>query len=710
MTTTPYKVHLLDWSHYQKALTFKPKELEAAGCKGLVHKATEGSTWKDDTYTKRRTEAASAKFPFGAYHFATPSSSVDAQAKHFLAVAKPKAGDIVPMLDFEHGDFSKWTTAKRTDWVLAWLKVVEKAVGAKPFIYTQYDLDSRVAGYPLWTARYSNLNQPPRIPTPWKAYTVHQFSNGQYGVPSSFLGYKTDLNTLADPASFSKYIIGATNTTPPKEPTVNTWSQKTTYQGKTVNLGLKYILAAANQMVRHPYFGKETSDITLVQGCFHKGVSASAGTHDGSDALDTTAYNWKQREKVFRLLGVAYWHRPALPGEWNEHCHGITDGVAPDPKLVKGPSPSAGRQVDAYHARKNGLANGGPDLGYKMLVFPLFVFPEKPEGKPGAMWAKKDLKSYEQPTTKAKVRNTHVKGTKFTVVAVVRVGKALWAVTRAGRCVPMASLSRTEVKKDSTTPTTPPTTPPTKKTVKRKVAHASLQFSDTAAQHTQDVETLFSRGYHIITGTEAGPGANNTSAELRRLAKEKGYRLRIKGDTWVAVDQDIIKPGSWKSGGLFALNRSSKTTPKPPGRWGDKYVTWGQYFDKDLGDLLSVGSVHYLTNGGAGPKYKTESDKAYAQKEKEWSETTAKDGYALINGDFNRNDAKFDVFMGIAPFVTAADELKKHPNTGHGPIDAIARRKTDKGVKFTAWRVFTDQQVFLNSDHFLTEAVVEFTV
>lgn len=216
------------------------------------------------------------------------------------------------------------------------------------------------------------------------------------------------------------------------------WSNRTRYQGKPVNKGTLAILNAANKLVRSSYFGKETSNITLVQGGYNRGgVAASAGTHDGGGAIDITAHNWRNREKVFRLLGVAMWDRPTLPGVWSHHMHGIVcgDGTA---------SAGAKRQVTAYYKRRNGLANNGADRGYRMLVFPLFVDPEKSVGKPGVKYLTKDYTSREQPTTKSKSRGAIKKDAKFTVVAVVNVNGTYWSINVDGRFVPSSILTSTE--------------------------------------------------------------------------------------------------------------------------------------------------------------------------------------------------------------------------------------------------------------------------
>ena len=252
---------------------------------------------------------------------------------------------------------------------------------------------------------------------------------------------------------------------------------------------------------------------------------------------------------------------------------------------------------------------------------------------------------------------------------------------------------------------------PVKAKATLKFAHASLQFSDTAKQHTEDITTIFSRGYDVITGTEAGPGANNTSDELKRIGALKGYHVHVPGryDTWVAVKKSLVKD-SLKTGAEFAIWRSSKHTPKPPGRWGDKGVVWLSWNMGPTYGTLAVGAVHYLTNGGAGKALKAKSDTEYARVIQKWADTHGKGTLlAFIGGDFNLSDKTNDVFKGQAKFRTCWDDLEKWPNTGHGNIDAIARYKPDGRVKCGGARVLDDKKLFLNTDHFLVEAEYEIT-
>jgi len=199
----PFRIDGVDISHWQAgALDFG--KAQAAGVRWVYHKCTEGTGYTDDRYSGRRAEVGKAGLPFGAYHFARPASSGGkAQALFFLSKAKPVAGDMRPMLDLE--DQGGLSRAALTAWVGAFVVECVAQTGVAPFIYTPFDLD-KTFDCPLWTARYNDANAAPKIPAPWKSYTVHQFSNGVNGRPNTVAGLgNVDLNTMAgDPAELTR--------------------------------------------------------------------------------------------------------------------------------------------------------------------------------------------------------------------------------------------------------------------------------------------------------------------------------------------------------------------------------------------------------------------------------------------------------------------------------------------------------------------------
>lgn len=215
-------IHGADLSHWQSG-TLNFAAAKKAGLRFLYHKATEGTGYTDPNYARRRTQARGAGVPFGAYHFAKTSGSPETQASHFLKVAAPRKGDMRPMLDFEDPALGRWSVARKSDFVRRFVAVIERETGVKPFIYIPgtWALNSTF-DCPLWVPRYSNSNAAPRIPRPWKTYTVWQFSNGVYGNPKSIAGLgHVDLNTVnMNPAEFvATFTIGGTAPKPtaPKE-------------------------------------------------------------------------------------------------------------------------------------------------------------------------------------------------------------------------------------------------------------------------------------------------------------------------------------------------------------------------------------------------------------------------------------------------------------------------------------------------------------
>ena len=145
---------------------------------------------------------------------------------------------------------------------------------------------------------------------------------------------------------------------------VKQFSDKTSYQRKTINEGTRQILVAANKMLATSYFGNEKSPITLVQGSYSGGVAASAGTHNGGGAFDITSYNGKNRVRVLRILGTTADIRIKIIDIWDEHIHGIVCG---DGSASKG----AKYQVSEYYSGRNGLANRRRDTGWRPYKLPI---------------------------------------------------------------------------------------------------------------------------------------------------------------------------------------------------------------------------------------------------------------------------------------------------------------------------------------------------
>lgn len=188
----------IDLSHYQSGLNIDWNDAKKAGVKFVIHKASEGTGWTDPAYKARRTEVGKQGLTFGAYHFAHPApGTAEAEARHYLATADLKSGDMVPILDLEVNEHNMSIDAL-TLWVHTWFEHVYAVLGFKTgLLYTHINLASVPRGVRLWVPRYSNSNASPVIPRPFHTWTMWQFTDGHYGTPSVVPGVgRVDANYL----------------------------------------------------------------------------------------------------------------------------------------------------------------------------------------------------------------------------------------------------------------------------------------------------------------------------------------------------------------------------------------------------------------------------------------------------------------------------------------------------------------------------------
>jgi hypothetical protein len=108
--------------------------------------------------------------------------------------------------------------------------------------------------------------------------------------------------------------------------------------------------------------------LPMYQGSYHKGVGASAGTHDKGGVIDVHPQVGKHGQvaivRALRRVGFAAWHRPYVKGLWGEHIHAVD-------MQNKDLTPIAAQQVVAYKKHYNGLGHlgmGGKDDGPKVTI------------------------------------------------------------------------------------------------------------------------------------------------------------------------------------------------------------------------------------------------------------------------------------------------------------------------------------------------------
>lgn len=717
--TEPLRIDGADISHWQSG-SLNWASAKRAGLKFVYHKATESTTYKDARYSDRRAEAKKAGVPFGAYHFARPTkSSAKAEALWFINYAQPAKGDLRPALDLEVNK-DGLSQSDLTKWVADFVAVVKSKTGVVPVIYTPFNLNETF-GALLWQPRYNNDNVPPRTAKPWKQVDIWQFSNGVYGVPNDLAGFgHVDLNRLRDGLTVNDLLIP---TEEKQAPPVATPQSKTTAQ--------------------------KVIDIAISQVGVHEGRSNGSWNNDTRYADEVPGLKWADKQPwcqtfvtwVARKAGVQHLYgdpeRPTAScdfagdwwkkqGRWSEYPAvgaqvffgyphdlnhtGIVYAYDADfIYTIEGNTNDNGsREGDGVYRKKR------PRRGANIIGYGYPKFPEGIQSADPKYGTKAPATPTPSPAPAGKVK-TYIVKRGDTLSKIAARFKVTWQ--QIAKWSKIKNPNKIEVGQkvivsDPNAKEPSPAAPAPKKKTFLKFAHVSLQFSDTKAEQTKDLETVFARGYDVLTGTEAGHSKTDwNQRELDRVALKYGYRISnpIYHDTWVAV-KSVLVVSDWKQGSIHALEQSSKFVPKPPGRWGPKGVTWASWNMGKTYGQFAVAAVHPLTWGGTGTvALKNETDKKYAGVVRDWHAALPKATEAFVGGDFNRNDKKYDVFMGIAPFITSSDELKRWETTGHGPIDGIAREKTSTRVKALSVTVLDDTELALGTDHFVVETVWEIT-
>ncbi len=164
----------LDVSHWNRVTSWP--RVAAAGYGFVFVKATEGTRGTDRMYGRYRAGASAAGLRVGAYHFARPDgrkraarlADARAEAAHFAAVARPRPGDLFPVLDLEKT--GGLPPAALISWTSAWLQEAERRLQVPPVIYASLHFwraamantrEFGDVGHSLWIARWTQAPLPP---------------------------------------------------------------------------------------------------------------------------------------------------------------------------------------------------------------------------------------------------------------------------------------------------------------------------------------------------------------------------------------------------------------------------------------------------------------------------------------------------------------------------------------------------------------------
>ncbi len=181
----------IDVSDFDESVNWQ--QVRSAGFSFAFTKATEGGTFRANTFPGNWTRMKGAGIIRGAYHFFRPTIDSQKQARNFLdyvaSVESIEPDDLPPALDLEHFPDSvrqQWESiskVERVNRIHQWLDIVEAEINRRPIIYTSFGFwDSFMSGvsdfssYPLWVAHYTKKSIP-LIPNEWSNWTFWQYTD-----------------------------------------------------------------------------------------------------------------------------------------------------------------------------------------------------------------------------------------------------------------------------------------------------------------------------------------------------------------------------------------------------------------------------------------------------------------------------------------------------------------------------------------------------
>ena len=120
---------------------------------------------------------------FGAYMFFLLTEDPEAQANHFLNLIDGRQGQLRPMVDVEEGSGSTGSVEGNIA-ALGLFNDIVQAKLAAPIIYTNSDTWSTsfggtdgFSGHSLWVANFTGVPGQLDLPTGFKDWAIHQYSD-----------------------------------------------------------------------------------------------------------------------------------------------------------------------------------------------------------------------------------------------------------------------------------------------------------------------------------------------------------------------------------------------------------------------------------------------------------------------------------------------------------------------------------------------------
>lgn len=248
----------IDGSRYQPRLSYRM--LAEGGVRGVIAKASQGSSLKDPMFYQHMYGAREAGMAFAAYHWLDPMIEVQRQIDNFLDMALADGVDFLAV-DVEQywADWSEWGKKHITKFVpphkissAAYVMASALRQTATPVIvYTRtsfvrsyaWPMESWLYRYPLWLAAYPYTKT--KVTTTWgelretwlpksepvkpknvDRWTFWQFSGDKFILPGTY-GKVIDLNWFnGDDADYEFFLYNYNLPQPPPVPIGRTLKAK----------------------------------------------------------------------------------------------------------------------------------------------------------------------------------------------------------------------------------------------------------------------------------------------------------------------------------------------------------------------------------------------------------------------------------------------------------------------------------------------------
>lgn len=177
---------VVDLSHYNNINLTLAKQ---AGVAGVIHKATQGLTFKDPLWGTRFNQARELGLYFGSYHFGTGDGTGEEQARAFLDVVSPAFPSLL-VLDLEQNTQGPTMSLQQArDFV----SEIHELTGRWPTVYGGSFLRGALQnlnpedssadllfGCQLWLADYRAEPEPI---SGWDNWTLWQYTDAEHGNP-----------------------------------------------------------------------------------------------------------------------------------------------------------------------------------------------------------------------------------------------------------------------------------------------------------------------------------------------------------------------------------------------------------------------------------------------------------------------------------------------------------------------------------------------